>query len=222
MATQKQKTAARKNIKKAQEARRKGTRGDSQGLSTAEQNDLPDSGVRLPEAAQGAANDAAHVRNAIARFNQVEDVSDAERDEAWKRIVRGGQALRRRGEGGQLARAHARRQDPQLNSAADDDPRESAAHAGLRYVSDRGPGITRRRRGTGFRYRRRRTANDPRPRHARPHPLARDPAGLDRRLDLPDRRTATSRPPAATRAAASSTATTRAGARCATRPSTTG
>jgi hypothetical protein len=28
------------------------------------------------------------VRNAIARFDQVEDVSDAERDEAWKRILR--------------------------------------------------------------------------------------------------------------------------------------
>ena len=29
---------------------------------------------------------AAHVRNAIARFNQVAGVSDTERDEAWKRI----------------------------------------------------------------------------------------------------------------------------------------
>ena len=27
------------------------------------------------------------MRNAIARFDQVEGVSDAERDEAWKRIV---------------------------------------------------------------------------------------------------------------------------------------
>lgn len=31
-------------------------------------------------------NDAKHVRNAIARFNQVDGVTDAERDEAWKRI----------------------------------------------------------------------------------------------------------------------------------------
>ena len=31
-------------------------------------------------------NDAAHVRNAIARFNQVKDITDNERDEAWKRI----------------------------------------------------------------------------------------------------------------------------------------
>ena len=31
--------------------------------------------------------DATHVRNAIARFDQVKDVTDAERDAAWKRIV---------------------------------------------------------------------------------------------------------------------------------------
>ena len=31
--------------------------------------------------------DAAHVRDAIARFNQVQDVSDTEQDEAWKRIT---------------------------------------------------------------------------------------------------------------------------------------
>ncbi|RAI57989.1 DUF6582 domain-containing protein [Roseicella frigidaeris] len=30
--------------------------------------------------------DARHVRNAVARFDQVQGVSDAERDEAWKRI----------------------------------------------------------------------------------------------------------------------------------------
>lgn len=30
---------------------------------------------------------AAHVRNAIARFNEVEGVSDDERDEAWKHIA---------------------------------------------------------------------------------------------------------------------------------------
>ncbi len=29
---------------------------------------------------------AAHVRNAIARFNQVEDVSKTEKDAAWRRI----------------------------------------------------------------------------------------------------------------------------------------
>jgi hypothetical protein len=30
---------------------------------------------------------ARHVRNAIARFDQVEGVSDKERDQAWKRIL---------------------------------------------------------------------------------------------------------------------------------------
>lgn len=30
--------------------------------------------------------DAKHVRNAIARFDQVKDVTDDERDEAWRRI----------------------------------------------------------------------------------------------------------------------------------------
>ena len=30
--------------------------------------------------------DASHVRSAIARFNQVEGVTDKERDEAWARI----------------------------------------------------------------------------------------------------------------------------------------
>ena len=46
--------------------------------------------------------------------------------------------------------------------------------------------------------RRRRQAGDRRG-DARPHPQAGHPAGLDRRLDLPRRRAATSRPPAATR-----------------------
>ncbi len=31
-------------------------------------------------------HDAAHVRDAIARFRQVNDVTDAERDAAWERI----------------------------------------------------------------------------------------------------------------------------------------
>ena len=33
-------------------------------------------------------SNASHVRNAIARFNQVEGVSDKDRDEAWQRITR--------------------------------------------------------------------------------------------------------------------------------------
>jgi len=58
----------------------------SKTLSTAKQNDLPKSAFAFPEARKEPIIDAAHVRNAIARFDQVEDVSDAARDRAWRRI----------------------------------------------------------------------------------------------------------------------------------------
>jgi hypothetical protein len=47
-----------------------------------------DADFAFPEEHKEPLNDAAHVRNAIARFNQVQGVSDAERDRAWKRILR--------------------------------------------------------------------------------------------------------------------------------------
>ena len=40
----------------------------------------------FPKEEKEPLNDAAHVRNAIARFNQVKGVTDTERDAAWKRI----------------------------------------------------------------------------------------------------------------------------------------
>jgi hypothetical protein len=40
----------------------------------------------FPKERKEPLEDARHVRNAVARFNQVKGVSDAERDEAWKRI----------------------------------------------------------------------------------------------------------------------------------------
>lgn len=40
----------------------------------------------FPKQRKEPLEDATHVRNANARFDQVEDVSDSERDEAWKRI----------------------------------------------------------------------------------------------------------------------------------------
>ena len=45
-------------------------------------------GVRFafPEQRKEPLENAAHVRNAVARFNQVTDVTDAERDAAWQRI----------------------------------------------------------------------------------------------------------------------------------------
>ncbi len=91
MATTKQKQAARRNLgkaRKAQSARAQGKRVPrrSQGLSTATENRLPDSKFAFPEQRKEPLTDAKHVRNAVARFDQVEGVSDADRDRAWRRI----------------------------------------------------------------------------------------------------------------------------------------
>jgi hypothetical protein len=91
MATTKQKEAARKNLKKARAAQSKGAHGAkassrSQGISTAEKNDLPDAKFAFPKERKEPLTDAKHVRNAVARFDQVEGLSDSERDRAWRRI----------------------------------------------------------------------------------------------------------------------------------------
>src|SRR5881227_2702060 len=86
MSTEKQKAEARRNIKKAQQASRTGRRGRSEGMSTAEQNDLRDSSFAFPKQRKEPLNDARHVRNAIARFDQVEGVTNSERQAAWRRI----------------------------------------------------------------------------------------------------------------------------------------
>ena len=86
MATTKQKSAARSNIKKAQAASHDGSSARSEGMSTSDRNDLGDSTFAFPKERKEPLNDAAHVRNAIARFDQVEGVSDSERDAAWRRI----------------------------------------------------------------------------------------------------------------------------------------
>jgi len=59
----------------------------TEGLSRAEKNDLDDDRFAFPDERKEPLTDAGHVRNAIARFDQVEGVSDAERDRAWKRII---------------------------------------------------------------------------------------------------------------------------------------
>ncbi|TMG16497.1 MAG: hypothetical protein E6I01_05185, partial [Chloroflexi bacterium] len=85
MATPKQKSAARKNIKRArsvQSARARGARipKKSPGLSTKQQNRMRTQTFAFPKERKEPLNDARHVRNAIARFDQVEGVSDSERD----------------------------------------------------------------------------------------------------------------------------------------------
>ena len=57
-----------------------------QGMSTPEKDRLADRAFAFPKERKEPLTDARHVRNAIARFDQVEGVSDAERDQAWKRI----------------------------------------------------------------------------------------------------------------------------------------
>jgi hypothetical protein len=59
----------------------------SEGMRAAEENRLPENQFAFPDERKEPLSDAAHVRNAIARFDQVEGVSDAERDRAWKRIL---------------------------------------------------------------------------------------------------------------------------------------
>jgi hypothetical protein len=91
MATQKQKTAARRNIKKARGTQSARARGrhipkKSRGLSTKQENRMSSQTFAFPKERKEPLNDASHVRNAVARFDQVKDVSDKERDEAWKRI----------------------------------------------------------------------------------------------------------------------------------------
>jgi hypothetical protein len=55
-------------------------------LSTAQKNRLPKSAFAFPDERKEPLPDAKHVRNAIARFDQVKGVTDAERDRAWNRI----------------------------------------------------------------------------------------------------------------------------------------
>jgi hypothetical protein len=91
MATTKQKEAARRNLEKARSVQRARANGanverESSGLSTAEQDRLPESDFAFPKQRKEPLVDAAHVRNAVARFDQVEGVSDADRDEAWRRV----------------------------------------------------------------------------------------------------------------------------------------
>ncbi len=55
-------------------------------LSSEERNKLPESAFAFPRQRKEPLVDAHHVQEALARFDQVDDASNAERDEAWKRI----------------------------------------------------------------------------------------------------------------------------------------
>ena len=55
-------------------------------LSAEERDKLPAREFAFPKHRKEPIEDAGHVRAAVARFMQVKDVTDAERDEAWNRI----------------------------------------------------------------------------------------------------------------------------------------
>jgi len=92
MATNRQKAAARKNVKQAQKAsasRRKAGKAPKRGrhpMTSHTKHELSSTQFAFPKERKEPLTDASHVRNAIARFNQVEGVSQSERDAAWRRI----------------------------------------------------------------------------------------------------------------------------------------
>ena len=55
-------------------------------LGAGQANALPDTAFALPRLRKEPMTDASHVRSALARFNQVIDVSDTERDHAFANI----------------------------------------------------------------------------------------------------------------------------------------
>ena len=60
----------------------------SVGMTAKVRNKLAGGKFAFPKVRKEPLNDARHIRNAIARFDQVLGVSDADRDVAWKRIKR--------------------------------------------------------------------------------------------------------------------------------------
>ena len=55
-------------------------------LDQSDRDQLSPRQYAFPKQRKEPLEDARHVRNAVARFNQVEGVTDADRDEAWARI----------------------------------------------------------------------------------------------------------------------------------------
>ncbi len=55
-------------------------------LGSHERNNLDSKSFAFTKQRKEPLTDADHVRNAVARFDQVEGVSDADRDRAWRKI----------------------------------------------------------------------------------------------------------------------------------------
>jgi hypothetical protein len=56
-------------------------------ISARVRNAIPDAKFAFAAQEKEPLENATHVRNAVARFNQVKGVTDAERDAAWRRIL---------------------------------------------------------------------------------------------------------------------------------------
>jgi hypothetical protein len=63
-----------------------GAHDSAHTLSAEDRKHIDDSKYAFPAQRKEPLNDATHVRDAIARFDQVKDVSDSEREEAFHRI----------------------------------------------------------------------------------------------------------------------------------------
>ncbi len=59
---------------------------DNKSLDAAEEKHLPDSVYAFPSQRKEPMTNASHVRNAIARFDQVKDVTEHEREQAFANI----------------------------------------------------------------------------------------------------------------------------------------
>lgn len=57
-------------------------------LTDKEREELPESDFAFPKERKEPIENASHVRDALARFDQVEGVTNRERDEAWHRILK--------------------------------------------------------------------------------------------------------------------------------------
>ena len=89
-----------KKAQKAQKARTKAAKKVSAGARAEHGRQGQAAATRsspFPKERKEPLTDARHVRNALARFDQVEGVTDKERDQAWRRIMTAAKQVRRRG-----------------------------------------------------------------------------------------------------------------------------
>lgn len=77
--SKKSKTTKKKTSKKTGKNR-------SEGMTAKQRKGLDSEQFAFPEQRKVPLNDASHVRNAVARFDQVKGVSAQARDKAWRRV----------------------------------------------------------------------------------------------------------------------------------------